>query len=104
MEVVLSLTLLARLVGRCYRANPRFASGEHTPDVPYSWQVVEEMEADTLDIPHCSFQMYNYADPEEALRRSEVLPIVGFMRWRLNRFDYIKHRTFPVSVVYLIRF
>ncbi|XRM46748.1 hypothetical protein ABZX51_009776 [Aspergillus tubingensis] len=88
---------------QCYRANPRFASGEHTPDVPYSWQVVEEMEADTLDIPHCSFQMYNYADPEEALRRSEVLPIVGFMRWRLNRFDYIKHRTFPVLVVSIFR-
>ncbi|GLA19109.1 hypothetical protein AnigIFM62618_006772 [Aspergillus niger] len=88
---------------QCYRANPRTASGEHTPDVPYSWQTVAEMEADSLDIPHCSFQMYHYADPEEPLRRSEVLPIVGFMRWRLNRFNYIKHRTFPVMVVSIFR-
>ncbi|GLA60814.1 hypothetical protein AtubIFM54640_001311 [Aspergillus tubingensis] len=103
MEIVFLLTLLVRLVGRCYRANPRIASGEHTPDVPYSWQTIGEMKADSLDIPHCIFQMYNYADPEEPLHRSEVLPIVGFMRWRLNRFDYIKHRTFPVLVVSIFR-
>ncbi|OJI88798.1 hypothetical protein ASPTUDRAFT_205837 [Aspergillus tubingensis CBS 134.48] len=88
---------------QCYRANPRIASGEHTPDVPYSWQTIGEMKADSLDIPHCIFQMYNYADPEEPLHRSEVLPIVGFMRWRLNRFNYINHRTFPVLVVSIFR-
>ncbi|GKZ31044.1 hypothetical protein AbraIFM66950_011010 [Aspergillus brasiliensis] len=88
---------------RCYRANPRIASGEHTPDFPYPWQAVSEMEADSLSVPHCSFQMYHYADPEEPLRRSEILPIVGFMRWRLNRFDYIKHRTFPVMVISIFR-
>lgn len=60
------------------------------------------MEAESLGISHCSFRMYHYADPEEPLRRSEVLPIVGYMRWRLNQFDYIEHRTFPVSSFHYI--
>ncbi|OOF91745.1 hypothetical protein ASPCADRAFT_509744 [Aspergillus carbonarius ITEM 5010] len=47
--------------------------------------------------------MYHYADPEESLRRSEVLPIVGYMRWRLRQFDLIRHYIFPVLVISIFR-
>ncbi|RAL00035.1 uncharacterized protein BO80DRAFT_494448 [Aspergillus ibericus CBS 121593] len=88
---------------KCYREIPSIATGEHTPDVPYEWQTCGEIEAKSFDIPHCSFRVYHYAEPEESLRRSEVLPIVGYMRWRLSQFDYICHHTFPVLVVSIFR-
>ncbi|RAL00037.1 uncharacterized protein BO80DRAFT_502927 [Aspergillus ibericus CBS 121593] len=87
----------------CYHEEPRVASGEHTPDVPYEWQTCAEFEASSIDIPHCGFRLYHYAQPEEPLRRSEVLPIVGYMRWRLTQFDYIRHYTFPVVVISIFR-
>ncbi|KAE8354007.1 hypothetical protein BDV28DRAFT_95356 [Aspergillus coremiiformis] len=88
---------------KCYKEVPSIGTGEYTPDVPYEWQTHGDVEATSLAIPHCSFRVIHYADPGEPLRRSEVLPIVAYMRWRMIQFDYIEHYIFPVLVVSIFR-
>ncbi|PYI03947.1 hypothetical protein BO78DRAFT_373950 [Aspergillus sclerotiicarbonarius CBS 121057] len=87
----------------CHRERPSVATGEHTFDAPYQWQTFADFQSDSIDIPHCSFRMYHYAEPEESLRRSEVLAITGYMRCRLRQFDYVCHYTFPVVAISIFR-
>ena len=82
---------------RCYNEYPSIGSGEWGPSAPYEWQTHREIEGDEPFISHCSFSIIHYADPEEPLRRSEVLPIVAYMKWRMRQVIYLEHYTFPVS-------
>ncbi|PWY81523.1 hypothetical protein BO94DRAFT_576515 [Aspergillus sclerotioniger CBS 115572] len=80
---------------KCYHEYPSIATGERTPSDPYQWQTCSDIEIESGDLPHCSFRVFHYAEPEEPLRRSEVLPIVGYMRARLGRGEYFRHSKFP---------
>ncbi|KAB8276626.1 hypothetical protein BDV30DRAFT_246443 [Aspergillus minisclerotigenes] len=70
-------------------------TGEHTPDVPYEWQITRHVKASSTSNSHCIFRVLHYADPEEPLRRSEILPIVSHMKERMTHFDLIQHYAFP---------
>ncbi|KAK2801624.1 hypothetical protein FQN50_007685 [Emmonsiellopsis sp. PD_5] len=85
-----------------YRAG-QIATGEYTPNAPYQWQTRGDIEAKSLYIPHCSFRIIHYIDPEEPLRRSEVLPIVAYMKWRIRQFNYVEHYVFPILAISIFR-
>ncbi|KAE8148499.1 hypothetical protein BDV25DRAFT_158184 [Aspergillus avenaceus] len=88
---------------KCYHEKPSIGTGEYTPDVPYEWRTCGDMEATSLDHPHCIFRIIHYAVPEEPLRRGEILPIAAYMKWRAKQLDHIKHFTFPILVVSIFR-
>ncbi|RJE21390.1 hypothetical protein PHISCL_06260 [Aspergillus sclerotialis] len=88
---------------KCYNEYPSIGTGEWGPYAPYEWQTHREIEGDEPFISHCSFSIIHYADPEEPLRRSEVLPIVAYMKWRMRQIIYLEHYTFLVLAVSIFR-
>ncbi|KAK2807042.1 hypothetical protein FQN50_005616 [Emmonsiellopsis sp. PD_5] len=76
----------------------RIGSGEYPRLAPYEWQILGEVDSVNPHYPHCSFRVIHAAEPNQALRRSEVLPIAAVMKWRMRQWRYIKdHDILPVS-------
>ncbi|KAG5295385.1 hypothetical protein I7I48_12252 [Histoplasma ohiense] len=68
--------------------------------MPLSWQTCGEFEVEEITISHCSFRIAHYADPEEPLRRSEVLPIVAYMKWRMRLLAYDQRYISPTRYLF----
>ncbi|EER43974.1 conserved hypothetical protein [Histoplasma capsulatum var. duboisii H88] len=90
------------LLTRCYREDPGIpnARAEYLAGgANYNWSVNGDVEAYSVEYPHCKFHILQDAEAEEPLRRSEILPILVFMRWRMSILKYPQHEVFPVLVI-----
>ncbi|KAE8155032.1 hypothetical protein BDV25DRAFT_146874 [Aspergillus avenaceus] len=70
---------------------------------PLEWQTTGEVEEKWRRKPHCSYRIFHYAEPSDALRRGEVLSLLRYMRWRMQQGSFLQHYTFPVLICSISR-
>ncbi|KAK2811368.1 hypothetical protein FQN50_002245 [Emmonsiellopsis sp. PD_5] len=90
------------LLTRCYREDPGIpnARAEYVAGgANYNWSVNGEMEAYSAEYPHCKFHILQEVEAEEPLRRSEILPILAFMPWRMSILKYRQHEIIPILLI-----
>ncbi|WEW56767.1 hypothetical protein PRK78_002218 [Emydomyces testavorans] len=87
---------------KCYREDPSIPLCEYRNlGANHDFLVNDQIEASSLEYPHCKFQIIQDAEPQEPLRRSELIPILVIMRWRMGLWMYQPHEIFPVQVISL---
>ncbi|EEP79419.1 predicted protein [Uncinocarpus reesii 1704] len=90
-------------VVQCYREKPHVNLTEYAQldGAEYSWITTNRIQTVSEKYPHCKCVVVQDIEPDEELKRSEILPILVFMRWRMGLYYYQQHEVFPVEVLSL---
>nr|KMM71958.1 hypothetical protein CPAG_08258 [Coccidioides posadasii RMSCC 3488] len=86
---------------QCYREKPRLSLTEYAKldGAEYTWITTNRIQTASEMYPHCKCVVIQDVEPDEELKRSEILPILVIMRWRMSLYYYQQHEVFPVEVL-----
>lgn len=89
----------------CYREPRGIVLNDYTGlGAPYQWCVCQRAQTVYSKYPHCKAVSSQNIDvgEDEDLKRSEVIPILVIMRWRMGLYAYQQHEAFPVRLCHCI--
>ncbi|KAK2796217.1 hypothetical protein FQN50_009637 [Emmonsiellopsis sp. PD_5] len=86
---------------KCYREKPPVSLTEYAKvdGAEYDWITTNMIQTADKKYPHCKCVVRQDVEHGEELKRSEILPILVLMRWRMGLLCYQQHEVFPVEVL-----